>query len=314
MKTLVALAGALAVASAPQSQAAPAAQGRIAFARDRGDISSIWSIRPDGSGLRQVTRPFVRQGFGGDSGPVWSRDGRRLAFSRDLPYWGADRFRIRVVGAGGHGDEAVTSGPFDVMPTWSPTRRLAFVRLEIGDEVTVSTIYTVRPGAQPEKLILGSRDVTPAWSPDGRLLAFSRLGGDHTDLYVANADGADVRAVGVEGSQPAWSPDGQRLAFVSTVDRNGATCGSGTCLPNGEIYTVRLDGSGLKRLTRSKADDAHPTWSPDGRRIAFSSGYDITTSGHAPWLMLVSAGGGPARRLTRMAGIHDPDWSPASVR
>ena len=314
MTRLAAAASLIALVAAAGSNGAAHPAGRIAFALDRGDISSIWSVRADGSGLRQITKPFVRQGFGGDSGPVWSGDGRKLAFARDLPYWGSDRFRLHVVGAGGRGDEEVTSGPFDVMPAWSPTRRLAFVRLVTGDTVTVSTIYAVTPGGRPEKLILGSSDVTPSWSPDGRSIAFARLENGQPKLFLADADGSNVRSLGLGGSQPAWSPDSQRLAFVSAADGYGATCGGGGCAPNGELYTVRSDGSGLTRLTRTKADEGHPTWSPDGSRIAFTSGYDLASSGHYPWLMIVPADGGRAIRITRLTGIHDPAWSPASVR
>jgi len=57
-----------------------------------------------------------------------------------------------------------------------------------------------------------------------------------------------------------------------------------------------------------------PTWSPDGRRIAFTSGYELMSNGHAPWLMVVGTEGGTPRRVTRLAGIHDPAWSPAGVR
>lgn len=305
---------AVALVAASASAAGRPPPGRIAFALDRGDISSIWTVRPDGSGLRQVTRPFVRQGFGGDSGPVWSADGRKLAFARDLPYWGSDRYRVHVVGSTGRGDDEVTAGPFDVMPSWSASgRRLAFVRLVVGDEVTLSTIYVVAPGGSAKKLVAGSRDVTPAWSPDGRWIAFARLLGSRAELYVAAADGSGVRDLGVAGTQPAWSPDSQHLAFVSYADGYGATCGGGGCMTNGELYTVRSDGSEPTRLTHSKADDAHPSWSPDGRSIVFSSGYELASSGHRPWLMVVGAAGGRPTRLTRLVGIHDPAWSPATV-
>jgi hypothetical protein len=63
----------------------------------------------------------------------------------------------------------------------------------------------------------------------------------------------------VDGSFPAWSPRGDRILFTS--DRDG----------DWELYTMRPDGSDLKRLTRSPGNDAHPTWSFDAEWIAFAS-------------------------------------------
>jgi TolB protein len=293
------------------AEAAPSRAGLIAFSlRGRDDNTAIYLVRPDGTGLRQVTRPQVRQGYGGDSGPVWSPNGRRLAFERDLPEWGVDRFQVHVIRANGRDERTLTAGPYDVMPTWSPdSRRLAFVRLVIGDAVTISTIYEVTLSGQTSELVAGDADVSPAWSPDGRQLAFTRLVGTRPQLFVADASGSGVRPIGIAGAQPAWSPDSRRLAFVSYADANGRTCVGGQCAANGEIYVVGADGSGLRRVTTSKADDAHPTWSPDGRRVAFSSGYEV--NGHAPWLMVAPASGGRSKRLTRLSGIHDPAWSPA---
>jgi Tol biopolymer transport system component len=58
---------------------------------------------------------------------------------------------------------------------------------------------------------------------------------------------------------PAWSPKGDRIAFTS--DRDG----------DYEIYTIKPDGSRLRRLTRTPGNDAHNAWSPDGEWIAFTS-------------------------------------------
>jgi Tol biopolymer transport system component len=313
MKRLAGLALAGLILCAQGSQAA-SGNGLIAFSlRGRDDNNAIYVVRPNGTGLRQLTRPQVRQGYGGDSGPVWSPDGRRVAFERDLPSWGEDRFHVHVIGADGRGERPLTEGPYDVMPAWAPdSKRLAFVRLVIGEATTLSSIYEVTLRRQTTELIAGTGDVSPAWSPDGRAIAFARLGDDTPQLFVADASGANVRALGVAGTQPAWSPGGRELAFVSYADGYGRTCVAGDCSPNGEIYVVRADGTGARRVTTSKADDAHPTWSPSGRLIAFSSGYEV--NGHPPWLLVAPAAGGAAKRITRLAGIHDPTWSPAGAR
>ena len=309
---------------APAGAGGGTAPSRIAFGLDlggqSGDLTSLHTIRPDGTGLRRVTSPPTRQALGGDSGPVWAPGGRTLVFERNLPYWGSDRMRLMAVPARGGAPRALTSGPFDAMPSISPDgRRIAFTRILRPN----AALFTVgRDGNHVAPLLSDGLDLSAAWSPDGRTIAFSRLASADTPLeqatlYVADADGTDVRPLGpkpLHGVSPAWSPDGSRLAFVSFDDRNDPRCPFASCPQSGELYVVRADGTGLTRLTRSRADDEHPTWSPDGTRIAFSSGFALRSQGHAPWLMVVPASGGRAQRIGRVSGVLDPSWSPAGVR
>jgi Tol biopolymer transport system component len=92
--------------------------------------------------------------------------------------------------------------------------------------------------------------------------------------------------------EPAWSPDGTRIAFSS------ARAGSF------DIYVMRADGTGTRRLTSTKEDDGHPTWSPDGDAIAFSRG----TPGD---IYVMNADGSDARALLgNPTGETEPAWSP----
>jgi TolB protein len=312
---------ALLLGAAPGASGAPR-QGRIAFGLEHGSVSSLYTVRPDGTGLRRVTLPPTRQDLGGDSGPVWSPEGRRLVFERNLPAWGNDRFRLNAVLATGGIAKPLTQGPFDVLPNVSPDgKRIAFTRVVASVVAPAISLFTVNArGQRPSQLLEGGFDLSPAWSPDGTAIAFTRLASDtatieEAELFLAAADGSNVRPLGsaVKGVSPAWSPDGRRLAFVSFADRNGASCPASNCSPNGEIYVVNADGSGLRRLTRSRADDEHPTWSPDGRRIAFASGFVLPKEGHRPWLMAMPAAGGRTVRIGRFAGVLDPAWSPPGL-
>jgi TolB protein len=327
-RLLLAAAAALVLGAAPGAGGAPASS-RIVFALEGGsgpsaDLTSLYTARPDGSGLRRLTVPPTLQALGGDSGPAWGPRGRRIVFERNLPYWGSDRMRLMSVSASGGRPTQLTSGPFDAMPSFSPDGlRIAFTRVERSAATPGAGLFTVdRSGRHIRPLLSDGIDLSAAWSPDGRTVAFSRLAApdaplEQATLYLANADGTHVRELGaapVHGVSPSWSPDGRRLAFVSFADGNDPPCDAASCPPSGELYVVGADGSGLRRLTHSRADDEHPSWSPEGRRIAFSSGFSMRRQGHPRWLMVMSSSGGHAKRVGRFAGVLDPAWSPAGVR
>ena len=108
--------------------------------------------------------------------------------------------------------------------------------------------------------------------PDGARIAVNILNTkakprDGSAIYVLDADGSNLRRVTpirLNGGNPDWSPNGKRIAFNSSYEAQAAV----------EIYTVRPDGSGLKRVRKERKNSYSfdPVWSPDGRRLAFVHG------------------------------------------
>ena len=121
--------------------------------------------------------------------------------------------------------------------------------LREGDDITLTTV--------------GGADLKPVWSPNGRKIAFMSKRDVDFDIYVADADGGNVRQLTDDPGNdfnPPWSPDGHRIAWNSDRDPTH----------DFEIYTMRADGSDVRRLTHAPGIDSVPSWSPRGL-IAFES-------------------------------------------
>lgn len=193
---------------------------------------------------------------------------------------------------------------FDGFPAWSPDgSRIVFVRARGND----SDVWVADADGTDARRLAGSargaRDLYPRYSPDGKLIVFaSDRGAREADLYVMRSDGTRLRRLTagprwVEDTQPSFSPDGRHVVFTS--NRPGFF--------NHEIYRVRVrDGGGLTRLTRwgsgedgAPGDDVSPSYSPDGKRIAFVSDRG---GGYAVWTM--DASGRGLREVARHRGYN----------
>lgn len=132
------------------------------------------------------------------------------------------------------------------------------------------------------------------------------------DLYVASGNGAVIArltdAFG-EDCDAEWSPNGKRIAFVSYRHDPDAS-GFG----NGELYVMNADGSKKTRLTANGVPDRSPTWSPDGRQIAFSR-TGSSESGETEDLYVMNADGSGVTKLAT-GNLHNtgPSWSPDGTR
>ena len=235
-------------AALPAHATFPGENGRIAFRRFLNaemTWGAVFTIKPDGSGERQITYP--PQGYV-DRNPDVSPDGRRIVFEREGVDCGPDCSfdEVFVVNANGSHLTQLTHNP---------------------------------PG---EVCGLGGHcSGSPAWSPDGRQIAFNRASGPVVDdiienvgIHIMNADGSGVRqitqtsadpAIG-EDSDPQWSPDGHKIVFQRFNVRTG------TPTDGVALWTVNLVTGHERRVTpwRLRAGDT-PDWSPDGRRILFHS-------------------------------------------
>lgn len=248
----------------------PTPTGHIAFVRDGFDpdaSTDVWVMNADGSNRTRLTHSA-----GPEDRPVWSPDATRIAYTV-----GDSAAQIAVMNADGSNQHLLTHTDFPAgRPTWSPDGKLlAFSDASRGELYVVSADGTgLTRITQPS----GGGDVDPAWSPQGDRIAFAN--GDsiytvrpdgsartlfaqhlHPSLPSPEATATDAYGVTRIVSSLAWSPDGTRIAAtIGDADGNGP---SSIWLEDGRSELNLTAGLGL--------DAVSPTWSPDGRWLAFVS-------------------------------------------
>lgn len=171
------------------------------------------------------------------------------------------------------------------------------------------------------------KNIQPAVSPNGKKIAFAKtrfilssVFGNHYsyELYMMNIDGTEVQKLSsypqfngkdsvsdlIYEGDPTWSPDGSKLAFIS----NRHTFKSGNRnYDNEEIYILDFATNEITKLTTSSGYIEHPTWSPDGKEIAFMSNRTGT------WNIFVinsDGSGKPINITNNKFSNRFPAWSP----
>jgi hypothetical protein len=243
---------------------------------------------------RALTTRGVRQ-----SGPRFSPDGHWIAFTdRNLT-----QFRsIHIVSRDGGTEHALVKRNGGSSVAWTPDGhalvyeepenfRLFRVRadLRLFDLATRRTRWITR----------GLRARDPDVSPDGRTVVFVRQQGDRSDLALVSLDGSGARDLthsepDTQWGAPRWSPAGDALV-------------ASRWLPGGALDIVRVDPATGEAtpLTRDRAKDVEPAWTPDGSHVVFRSDRDGVSN-----LYAVRVADGALFRVTNvLGGAFTPDVS-----
>ena len=305
MRRLV-LAAALAAAAvaAPSSQAVfPAANGSIVYQATVGDHVQLFTVHPDGSGVRQVTDLADSDAVAGS----WSPDGRRIVFERDFP----DAEQLEVMNADGTGMRALTRPGNYFTPAFGPDgHQIAFERAtDAGDGV-----WLMNPHGRGLRQVTNNPpppsgcgcDESPVFSPDGRLIAFVRVVDDLTTaVFVVDRNGRNLRqltpySLGVS-SKLDWSPDGSRLLASSPQNERPGIASN--------VITIDVGSGAVTQLTHDTAPNTRnlaDSFSPDGTKVVFAR---ILPDGFQ--LFTMNADGSGVAQITNGVDAHWATWGPA---
>jgi Tol biopolymer transport system component len=271
----------------PASAAFPGRAGKIAF-ESRYLGGRLYTVRPNGERQQQIAR---RE----SSNPAFSADGRRIVFAR-YRHGNYDLYRMRADGS--HKIRLTNTDADEGGASFSPSgQTIVFAR---DHDRGNSNLWKMRAGGGHQRRLThtpGASEGGPKYSPNGRRIVFVK----DFDLAIMRSDGSHAHRIfttrNVYEAHPDFSPDGSPIVFSRSSVRR----------IHDEIFSVRADGSRLRRLTRSEANDSFPVFSPTGGRIAFSSDRHRAPGSFRIYKM--RADGTHVRRIT--GGHRGADQSPS---
>jgi TolB protein len=256
--------------------------------------TAIYVVKPDGGGLRRLTE------LGGYAGsPQWSRDGRRIVYYQSTPRdvfpnrW--DKGTSQIVSID------VETGALQTHTTGAGVK--VSPRYKEGQEIGYVVIFGDKQGLRFTSERSGASGAMryPDWSRDGKMMVYHKTSKDELGLSPAFGLDPAFELVSTKAGMLAYSPNGDQLALVGSD-------------PN--LLTMNGDGSNVRTIFEGGGKViAFPTWSPDGKYIAFGIGGFFERPVVPGQIALIRPDGSGLRMLTDgKASSGFASWSPDGKR
>ena len=238
--------------------------------------------------------------------PEVSPDGTRVAYLRSD---GRSDIQLRVARLDGTDSRKLTRVNSVADWTWLPNGDILVAEEEFTDPYRIrSDLVRVDMAGNEHWVTRGARLAHPTASPDGRYAVAVQDGeGTNRLVRVDLSTGAVEPVIGFEATThwafPSWSPDGRWIAASRWT-------------PGAFYDLVLLDPEGevVHRVTRDRATDQAATWTPDSRRLLWSSDRSGIPNLYSADVDPVSGAPGPLRQVTNMVGGSAyPDVDPAGA-
>jgi len=264
--------------------------GKIVFVSDIEGVPQICVMDSDGSNSSKLgSWAGIPNTF------RWSPDGERIAFID------ADGWLCLIDADGGNLSKLAEIPSYSI--SWSPD----------GGKIAAGCfdydIYTVDVGTGELQNLTNTPDIVeslPSWSRDSQKIAFAVFNPPYFDISLMDADGSNqTTIIGERGicEELVWSPDGKKVGYTwYSEDAQGS---EGICR---DICLVNIQDGSKANLTNSpKFDDRDIAWSPDGKRITFSSRRQVVDL----QIYVMNADGNQVSKLTTGdSSNYFPSWSP----
>jgi hypothetical protein len=273
-------------------------------------LGGIFVMRPDGTGIRQLTSfqtvnfDYEEHGLNlPDDHPAISPDGRQIAFTSNRA--DPDNWDLYIMNINGSNVRRLTfSTGFDVEPVFSHDgSKIAWTSARAGN----LNIFTMNvDGTNIHQLTASAlEDIEPAWSPDDTQIAWTRVQGeDAKDVFLMNADGSNQRQLTFAAGQdhdPVFTPDGQFLLITSERPGTGG--------PFGDTIKIRASDGGFVANLNHSVGGGDPNISPDGTQFAFfQADFNVSAPPIHMWVANTDGSGTPYELPSLgLLNLH-PNW------